>query len=375
VAIYLPYHKEKVDPDAWLRRVVEQQFDPQGGAPFWLEYQAEAGIDFRRRVRTMADLALFGHPSEVTARLSRALRGRPTEDLVPRSCLRCGRGRLMTGASGGSTGDEQVVVYDMDRTWPRILAFDLFFYDLHQVPGGLNVLYAGPTGAHTVGKVLPLVTAARDGLVYSIDLDPRFVKRAARQRRRDVVDMYLGHLRAQLEPIVRSRRVGVLYTTPPLLVEFADLWRRIEGLELVIFSGAPLPGDDYKYLEEELFAGTRLMGIYGNSLFAAGYQVPRRDDSFCQDYYFMYPEFITEVVDPQDYTRAVAPGERGLVLFRRLTPELFIPAYVDRDTATRIGPCPESGLEHDGVRDPSPTSAQRRGIVDGEEVSWQDGVY
>jgi len=378
VAVYLPYHEETVDPDAWLRRVVECQFDPGDGVPFWLEYQAEAGIDFRRRVRTMADLALFGHPADVTARLKRALRSRATEDLVPRGVLGAGRGRLLTGATGGTTGDEQVTVYDTNRTWPRIITFGRFFYELRRVPRGENFLYVGPTGNHTIGKAIWSVTTARDGLLYAIDLDPRFVKLAARRGRGDIVDLYLDHLRSQLEPIVRSRRVGVLYTTPPLLAEFADLWRHLRGLELVVFSGTPLTEDAYRYLEEEVFAGTRLMGIYGNSLFAAGYQVPRRGDPFRQDYYFMYPEFITEVVDPKDPTRVVAPLERGLVLFRRLTPELFMPAYVDRDAATRIGPCPEFGLEHDGVRDPAPASASSSGsgaAGGGGEEPWEDGVY
>ena len=43
-----------------LRRVLGIHFDPDLGSPYWLQRAADLGFDPRRKVRTTADLAMFG---------------------------------------------------------------------------------------------------------------------------------------------------------------------------------------------------------------------------------------------------------------------------------------------------------------------------
>ena len=68
--------------DAWVREVVAWHFAPETGCPFWLEFQENAGRDFRAEVNSFADLKLFGHFQDDW------LRDQPNERWAPRAARR-----------------------------------------------------------------------------------------------------------------------------------------------------------------------------------------------------------------------------------------------------------------------------------------------
>ena len=81
--------------DAWVREVVAWHFDPQTGAPFWLEYAAKLGWDPRKEIRTYDDLDRFGFFQDEW------MRGGPVRRWVPRALA---DRPIYVFETGGSTG-------------------------------------------------------------------------------------------------------------------------------------------------------------------------------------------------------------------------------------------------------------------------------
>ena len=80
-----------------LREVLALHFDPDFGAPYWLDRRGDFSFDPRADIRVIQDLAQFGPmPQDVLAQ-------RPVEDFIPRS-LRHRVPECVTSETGGTTG-------------------------------------------------------------------------------------------------------------------------------------------------------------------------------------------------------------------------------------------------------------------------------
>ncbi|WOI58937.1 aminotransferase class III-fold pyridoxal phosphate-dependent enzyme [Streptomyces fradiae] len=327
-----PWNRPPSMPDL-LAAAMEWHFNPQTGSRFWLERARTLDFDPRRDVRTEADLALF--PNVVDE-----LRDVRVEDLVPR-----GYGDAPVPPdvyeSGGTTGPPKRVAWLPDLH-ERLTAWHCEALDARGVPRGVNWLTIGPSGPHVFAPISRTMAHRRGGIPFTVDLDPRWVKKCVAEGRAEDAKRYAEHVLDQVRAILRSQDVGVVFTTPPLLEAMAGddelaglLDRKVSTL---IWGGASMSVDTRTLLREEVFPGARLIGFYGSTMVGGGMYEragsgPHEPSTFDPP----YPFISLRVVDPA--TGATVPyGERGQVVMSHVSRSMLLPNNLERDTALRVRP-------------------------------------
>lgn len=361
------------DPDEFIQAAMEWHFGPETGSPFWLSRAATLGFDPVKEVRTVADLTRF---PDVTGELRQV----PVRDLIPRGY---GPDPDFVGIfeSGGTTGVPKRIVCLrewMDRL-TRGMSADL---DRLGIPRGLDWLAIAPSGPHMVGEMVGTTAARHGGMMFRIDMDPRWVKTLIATGRGQEADAYVDHLIEQAAHVLRGQDVGVLMTTPPMLERLArhddlvDLVR--EKVRGIMWGGAHMTADTRDLLRTEVFPGVRLYGTYGNTMMLGGATerivtaggadgAGATDDDRCV--FDPQTPFVTfSVVDPADpAARTPVPyGERGQVVMSHVSKSCLLPNNLERDLAVRV-PGPE-GSVGDSVADVGPVA-----VFDDEKVI--EGVY
>jgi phenylacetate-coenzyme A ligase PaaK-like adenylate-forming protein len=349
------------DPDEFIRAAMEWHFGPSTGSPFWLERAGSLEFDPRADVRSFEDLRLFPN-------LTNELRDVRARDLIPRGY---GAHPDVAGVfeSGGTTGAPKRIVM-LREWWDRMLAWHIARLDAHGVPRNRDWLVVAPSGPHMVGELMRRQAAALGGLSFTIDLDPRWVKRLIAAGRADEADAYAEHLIDQAAFVLRSQDIGVLMCTPPLLERLArrddlvELVRR--KVQMIQWGGAHMDADTRHLYRTEVFPGLALVGGYGSTMVlgAADERLGLTDEDPCIFDPFS-PSITFSVVGP-DTGQTVAYGERGQVVMNHVSRSFLLPNNLERDMATRIRP-PE-GQVGDSVAEVTPV---RR--FDDEAVI--EGVY
>ncbi|MGK5441577.1 hypothetical protein ACSNN7_07080 [Micromonospora sp. URMC 105] len=217
-------------------------------------------------------------------------------------------------------------------------------------------LHVGPTGPHIVGRSVRRLAHLRRALCFTVDFDPRWVKLLIRTGRRALADEYVQHVLDQVETIVASQDVRVVFITPPVLEALCartKLYQRLaDHLTGIIWSGTSISPTALRLVETEFFPHAQVRGIYGNSLMGIAPQRPPQPGDAQSCVFQTYrPRSIVEVVDPVT-TERVAVGERGRVRVNLLTKDLFLPNVLERDTAIRVRPSKDA--EGDDVADIQP---------------------
>jgi phenylacetate-coenzyme A ligase PaaK-like adenylate-forming protein len=349
------------DPEEFIREAMDWHFSADTGSPFWLERAKSLDFDPRTDVKSFDDLTLFPN-------VTNELRDVRAEDLIPQGY---GPHPEVVGVfeSGGTTGAPKRIVM-LREWWDRMLAWHVAQNIALGVPTNENWLVLIPTGPHMAGEIMRRQAAALDGLSFTIDMDPRWVKKLLAAGKVDEADAYAEHLIDQAEFVLQSQDVGILMSTPPLLERLA---RRDHLVELVRekvrsieWGGAHMDADTRYLYRTEVFPGLTLHGFYGSTMVLGG-SVERQDltddDPCICDPFSPYITF--SVVDPE--TRRTVPyGERGQVVMNHVSKSFLLPNNLERDMAMRIEP-PE-GQVGDSVADVTPV---RR--FDDEAVI--EGVY
>jgi hypothetical protein len=321
-----------------LRAVMEWHFGEQTGSPFWLRKAAGLGFDPRTDITTLAHLRRFPDVSE-------ELRKVPVNDLFPAGCA----GRPFgVYESEGTLGTPKRIVESSSRA--RALDWVGSVLTDHGFPMGSHWLHIGPTGPHIVGRSMRTLAEARGGVCFTIDFDPRWVKRLIADGRRDEADAYVQHVLDQAELIVETQPVGVLFITPPVLEALCarpELHDRLKGqLRGLIWSGTSISPTTLRLVEEEYFPDTAVVGLYGNSLMGIAPQLPHGSyDGYRCVFRTHQPQAVVEVIDPDNGLR-VPVGERGRVLVHLLSQDMFLPNVAERDSVIRVG-TPEGALGDD----------------------------
>ncbi|WP_221902928.1 MULTISPECIES: aminotransferase class III-fold pyridoxal phosphate-dependent enzyme [Streptomyces] len=355
-----PWDRPPSMPDL-LAAAMEWHFGPRTGSRFWLERARTLDFDPRKDVRTEADLALF--PNVVDE-----LRDARVEDLVPR-----GYGDepvpLDIFESGGTTGAPKRVVWLPDLH-ERLTSWHSRVLDDRGVPRGVNWLTIGPSGPHLFAPTSRTLAHLRGGIPFTVDLDPRWVKKCVGEGRADETKRYVDHVLDQVAAILRSQDVGVVFTTPPLLEalagrdELAELINR--KVDTLIWGGSSMNVDTRTLLRTQVFPEARLLGFYGSTMVGGGmYErdgVAEHEPSVFDP---PYPFISMRVVDP-DTGKPVPYGERGQVVMNHVSRGMLLPNNLERDTALRIAPAEHSG--GDAVADIQPVRT-----FDGTTVI--EGVY
>ncbi|KOX20068.1 phenazine antibiotic biosynthesis protein [Saccharothrix sp. NRRL B-16348] len=349
------------DPEEFLRAALRWHFSPETGAPFWVERARSFDFDPVEDIRGFADLSRFPN-------LANDLRDVPARDLVPRGY---GPDPEIVGVydSGGTTGAPKRVV--LLREWTdRMLAWSSAQLDRHGVPRDVDWLQVVPTGPHMVGETFSRQTVARGGWPFTVDIDPRWVKKLIAEGRSAEAGAYTEHLVDQLAHPLESQDIGVLLLTPPVLERLA---RRDELVALVrkkvkaiMWVGTQMDADTRDLYRTEVFPDTILVSGFGNTMLL-GHTCERpgltADDPCVYDPFSPYMSL--NVVD-EDTGEPVPHGERGRLVMHHVSKGLFLPNNLERDYGTRIaGP---EGQVGDSVADIAPVK-----VFDDEVVI--EGVY
>ncbi|MCU1610876.1 MAG: phenazine antibiotic biosynthesis protein [Pseudonocardiales bacterium] len=348
------------DPEAFIQAAMQWHFDPATGSPYWLRRATMLDFDPRRDVKSIEDLALF--PNIVNE-----LRDVRVQDLIPQGY---GPNPDIVGVyeSGGTTGAPKRVVFLRDW-WERAIAGMSSELDAHGVPRHVNWLSVLPSGPHMVGAISAAQARRRGGLVFTVDLDPRWVKKLIAAGKADEAAAYAEHLVEQTGFLLRSQDIDVLITTPPLLERIArhdDLVELInQKVSAIQTGGAHMDADTRDLFHTEVFPDVTLINIYGSTMILGGCaERPGGKDGPCV---FDPPSpFISFAVIDPDTGRRVTYGQRGQVVMNHVSKAILLPNNLERDLATRIEP--PTGQVGDSVADVTPVA-----MFDNETVI--EGVY
>lgn len=349
----------RVDSQEFLRAAMEWHFNPETGSTYWLKRAKSLPFDPRKDVKRIEDLALF--PNIVDE-----LRDVRAEDLIPR-----GYGShpnvVDVSESGGTTGTPKHVVAlrDWVDKWGAWMNTQL---DAHEFPHNMNWLALLPGGPHLVGAYARWLAISRGGLAFTIDMDPRWVKKCIAAGKIEEANAYAEHLVEQAAFLLHSQDIGILMTTPPLLEHIAQHDDLVELINLkvkgILWSGTHMDADTRHLFRTEVFPSVKLVGEYGSTMILSG--IPERV-GLTDDYSCIYDPpspFITfSVVDPAN-GHTVDYGKRGQVVMNHVSKNMLLPNNLERDLATRIEP--QAGQVEDSVADVSPvTQFGNEAVIEG----------
>ncbi|AXK33723.1 arylcarboxylate reductase [Streptomyces armeniacus] len=334
------------DLDAWTRKVLRRQFDPETGSPYWLKQVPELGFD-PLEITRYDELSAFGNFD-----LS-VLRDLDPVDMLPQAVERPLTGRVFE--SGGTTGAPCRVFYT-ERMAEVVAGWWQYSQETAGFEPGRTWLFAGPSGPHLIGSMLERVTRMSSSILYGIDLDPRWVKELIRGSRLNEMNQYVDHTSGQVIAILDSQQVDYLETTPAmlqvLLRKRPDLVGKLQGVGL---SGTHITTKQYEDFKAAI-AGDVICVRYGNT-FGCGMGLPYEEGSGRLAYVSNYPQATHAVVDKDDPTRLVGYGELGRVRLTVLHEDLFLPNILDRDQAIRHDTGPQWPC--DGVANVEPLTKSK----------------
>lgn len=335
------------DPEEFVRAAMEWHFNPETGSAYWLRRAETLPFDPRADVKSVEDLALF--PNIIDE-----LRDVRVEDLIPRG-YGPDPGVVGVYESGGTTGAPKRVVVLRDW-WDQHGACTNAGLDAHGFPRNVNWLAVLPDGPHLISPLAAQAAAGRGGIKFSVDMDPRWVKKVIAAGKAADAGAYAEHLVEQAAFLLRTQDIGVVMITPPLLERIAGrdelaglINQKVQG---IVWGGTHMDADTRYLYRTEVFPGVKLCGMYGSTMILGGIveRAGLTDDDRCV---FDPPApFITfRVVDPGT-GRPVGYGERGQVVMNHVSKNMLLPSNLERDLATRVEP--PAGQAGDSVADVSP---------------------
>lgn len=327
-----PFGSEGNFPE-FIRAAMQWHFDPTTGSAFWLERAKSLDFDPRRDIKNIEDLALF--PNIVNE-----LRDVRIEDLIPQGY---GSHPDITGIyeSGGTTGLPKRIIILHD--WFELMATQMSSkLDAHEMPRAVNWLNIIPSGPHIVGDIFKQQAIKRGGVMFTIDMDPRWVKKRLAQRLVEEANAYTEHLIEQAAFALRTQNVGIIMTTPSMLERIArhdDLVEVInQKVKGIIWSGMHMDADTRHLLQTMVFPNVKFVGVYGSTLIGGGF--PERSGLSLDDRCIFDPfsPFITFRVVNATTGHTVDYGEQGQVVMNYVNKNMFLPNNLERDLAIRVKP-------------------------------------
>jgi phenylacetate-coenzyme A ligase PaaK-like adenylate-forming protein len=301
--IDLPRAQPIEDPQAYLKAVVQWHFGPDTRSTYWLNRAKDLDFNPLTDVTTFEDLALF--PNIVDE-----LRDAPVRDLVPAGY---GPNPPTVYDSGGTTGAPKRVIVLPD--WQEQLTA-WHAAEVMQQPGlrdgGVRMI--GPTGPHVFGQMQRGLAAILNSVLFTIDLDPRWVKKLVACGAAEEAAAYVEHIIEQAGHILRSQHVTLIVTTPPLLQAIArhdDLVEVINDKVLRIQVGGAHLDEDTRDILRDIFPNAVLHNAFGSNMILGA--VPTRQPLQEHDpviFDARSPYITFSVIDPQT-DRPVSYGERA----------------------------------------------------------------
>src|SRR3982751_2651361 len=199
--------------DAHVREIVAWHFNPETGAPFWVDAVSgknpvlKLSFDPRKEVKCFDDLKKFGLFEDDW------LRGGPVRRWQPRALW---NKPTYVFETGGTTGipKSRVVVDDFRIDYEQFSATlpDQYF------PKGSNWLMLGPSGPRRLRLAVEHMAQYRGGICFMVDLDPRWVVKLIKMGQPKMAEQYKQHVIEQGLTLLRAHEgIKCLFTTPKLL--------------------------------------------------------------------------------------------------------------------------------------------------------------
>lgn len=305
-------------------------FSPITGSPFWLEMRSQLDFDPVKDIRTFVDLSLFPD-------ISNTLREVAVEDLQPKGLNDADLAGIFE--SGGTTGKaKRVVAYEEWLT--QLVNWRLEGLAHFPENRPKNTLAIIPSGPHIVGAINLRRARALGGHCFTVDLDPRWVKKLIQRGDTDSVKSYVEHLIDQAEPIITTQSLAYLIATPPLLEAIArrrSLAERLnQTLEMITWGGTHMDADTLDYLKVSVFPNVTITASYGSTMILSEAKA-RIDQNYKGSPIFdsYAPYVLLEVVDLKSRI-PVSYHERGRVVMNHLSKFALFPNILERDTAVRL---------------------------------------
>jgi hypothetical protein len=371
----------KTDQTDFLMECVDIAIGEETGSPYMIKLAKERGIN-KGDVNNWFDLAEHFGPTDPNIFREHSVNYTTTK-WAHQWYSRTPGAELQVAETGGTTGAPKKNILAANTT--RIDFDSMDYFDLETdtfnvltklcmtqfedfgIPLHLTYLATVPTGPHTIGK-WTIKSFERDiaKSIFMIDMDPRFVKKAAMVDKR-IMGMYLQHMQDQTQALVKQEFPFIqgLFTTGVLIEKSFPLIQALKekgNLQVIVHGGTPLSNETLKVLTEDM--GLPVIGFYGQSLFGTAFQSPDFDNHHID--YYSHPRMNMFLVsDENDIKSRINYGEMGTVVSQRISPETVIPALVQNgDIATLIKPKGKFDYT-DGARDP------HRDLSQGQQL----GVY
>ncbi|WHI52288.1 phenazine antibiotic biosynthesis protein [Microbulbifer sp. MLAF003] len=332
---------ESPDFQRHLADILNWHFSPDTGSPFWLSMRSQLDFDPVKDVRSLADLSLFPD-------ISQLLREIAIEDLQPKGLADYRLAGIFE--SGGTTGTaKRVVAYE---AWlEQVVSWRLEGFETSTDKTPKNTLAIIPTGPHIVEAINRRRARAFGGQCFTVDLDPRWVKKLIQAGNMEGARDYSDHLIDQAEPIIATQAIKYLIATPPLLEAIARRRSLAETLnstlEMITWGGTHMDVDTLDYLKTMVFPDVPITASYGSTMILSETKARINQDYNGSPIFDSYaPYVILEVVDPES-GKPVEYNGRGQVVMNHLSRFAFFPNIFERDTAVRLptlGNCPGSSV-------------------------------
>ena len=317
-------------------RAVRLHFDPELGAPFWLEQAKSYDFDPLTDVNCFDDLKKFPLFEDEW------LRGGPVTKFLPKKWH---NEYKYTFETGGTTGipKSRCVVKDH---WIDYEEFSKTLPD-ESFPRGSNWLMLGPSGPRRLRLAVEHLCQFRGGICFCVDLDPRWVVKLLKKGDIEGAKAYADHVIDQAYTVLTAGHdVKCMFATPKLLEALAmrllDEGTSIAeiGITGIFAGGTEFTPQWFRFCKEELLGDeVYITPTYGNTLMGLACGKPfDTADNYKITYYAPQPRAAIEVVEFDDYSKVVGYGETGRVKLYTLTDELFVPGFMERDEGERERP-------------------------------------
>lgn len=327
-----PLHKASEQLDAHVREIVEWHFNPETGAPFWLERAKHLSFDPRKDIQTFDDLHKFGEFEDEW------LRGGPVRRWVPKALQ---DKPIYVFETGGTTGipKSRVAIEDFRIDYEK---FSDTLPDEH-FPKGSNWLMLGPSGPRRLRLAVEHLCQHRGGICFCVDLDPRWVIKLIKRGKMDEMNAYKDHVIDQaLTVLSAGHDIKCMFTTPKLLEALAGALEKNgssikqAGITGIFSGGTEFTPQFTRFAMEELLEGVYMTPTYGNTLMGLACSKPvGPKDGYKITYYAPQPRAVLQVVDFNDANKVVEYGQTGRVKLTTLTKEFFMPNFLERDEGER----------------------------------------
>lgn len=323
------------DPDEFIRAAMEWHFNPETGAPFWIERAKTLGFDPRQDVKSHADLTLFPNVTD-------EIRDVEISRLIP-----AGYGSrpdvVSVIESGGTTGAPKALPLMADFA-QLMVDRDVAIFERYNLSRDRNWLCFSPSGPHGAFDQARRGAKGFGVLAFGIDMDPRWVKKQIGAGQQKEADAYAEHLLDQATFILRNQNIGYIRLTPPILAriarrdEMVDMIR--EKVRHIHWGGASMDSDTRHFYVSEIFQGITIAGSYGTTM-ALGSGGAQRFGAEDADMTIFDPSlgpYTTFGVRNAKTGETVAYGERGQLVVNHVSKALLLPNNAERDEVTRVAP-------------------------------------